>query len=255
MNSSHRTGRSGRWFFLPTPRPPLPVKLLSTLLSLSVPAASASVLLELDFSHLTPGSTISDGDRIEDVSGNGYHGFWGDAAGTYPLVATPTGTGLNTTATTRGHVFHRDGLTSIPESWDGPTTSVTPYFVLNGGTSYTFEAVVNWNGATSTTNGLMGQTGSPEFWIRESGGSLHYVFDDGTTVIALTDSTIDLSAAKADSQWHAITVVYDATAAEIRSYLDGTLLHTHSDANIGTLGSMTSGTGDFRTGTYNTSAA
>lgn len=214
---------------------------------------TASTLVEVDFSHLSHGAVIGDGDRIEDVSGNGHHGFWGDAAGTYPVVATASGVALDTTASTRGHIFLRDGLDAIPDSWDGPTTTVTPYFIIDGGTSYTFEAVVNWNGTSSSTNGLMGQTGSAECWIRENGGFLQYTFTDGTDGVSLFDTSIDLTAAKGDSAWHSIALVYDAGAGEIRSYLDGALLHTLSDSAIGTLGACTSGTADFRLGAYNTS--
>lgn len=219
--------------------------------SISLPIA-ASTLVEVDFSHLTPGSTIADGDRIQDVSGNGHHGFWGDASGSYSVVSTGSGSAIDTTSTSRGHVFLRDGLDPVPEAWDGPSPTTTPYFVLNGGSSYTFEAVVNWNGAASTTNGLMGQTGGAEFWMREQDGALHYTFDDGSSAISLFDGTIDISAAKGDAQWHVVAVVYDATAGEIRSYLDGALLHTNADPQVGLLGNLTSGTADFRLGAYNT---
>lgn len=247
------SGNGARIFISPPLNLMTFVRILQT--SLATSAVTAAPILEVDFSHLAAGTAISDGDRMEDVSGLGHHGFWGDASGSYPLVNTPTGTGLDTTLTSQGHLILRDGLTEIPDTWDGPTTSITPYFSLVGTSSYTFEAVINWNLATSSSNGLLGQTGGAEFWLRESGGDLHYVFDDDTDRLSVTDTSIDISAAKADGQWHAIAVVYDATAKEIRSYLDGTLIHTLSDPLIGSLGAMTSGTGDFRVGAYNTADA
>ena len=217
----------------------------------------AATILEVDFEHLAGfignPDGLDDADRIQDVSGNGYHGFWGGTTSNIPIVATPNGTGINTIGTGYGKMFLRDSLTSIPDAWDGPTTTITPYFSLDGTQSYTFEAVVNWNSSTQAVNGLMGQasTGS-QFWLRESGGFLHYAFGVETGTNAnLFSNTIDISAAKADGEWHGIAVVYDATAKQIRSYLDGTLLHTNTDADIGSLGTILNGTSDFFVGAYN----
>jgi hypothetical protein len=227
---------------------------LLALLALTI--SQASTVLDVTFSHLTVGGTIGDGDRIEDVSGNGYHGFWGDASGSYSVVATPNGVGIDTTTSARGHVFHRDGLTGIPSGWDGPTTTVSPYFTLDAGStgSFTFEAVVNWNNTTSTRNGLMGQTGAgSQAWLREDGGYIQYAFGVEAGANAnLFSNTIDISTAKSDEEWHGIAVVYDGPAGEIRTYLDGSLLHTNTDSDIGSLGTLLVGTTDFRTGAYNT---
>ncbi|MCU0795983.1 MAG: LamG domain-containing protein [Akkermansiaceae bacterium] len=218
-------------------------------------AIQAATILQVDFEHLAGfignPDGLDDGDRIQDTSGNGYHGFWGGTTSNIPIVATPNGTGINTIGTGYGKVFLRDGLTSIPDAWDGPTTTITPYFSFNGAQSYTFEAVVNWNGSTQAVNGLMGQITGNELWIRESGGFLHYAFVSGAANANLFSNTIDISAAKADGQWHGIAVVYDATAKQIRSYLDGVLLHTNSDADIGLLGPMVNGANDFFVGGYN----
>lgn len=226
-----------------------------------VPAMHAATLIDIDFDHLA-GSIgdpdgLDDGDRIQDTSGNGHHGFWGATNSNVPVVATPNGTGIDTTGTAVGKVFLRDGLTGIPDAWDGPTITITPYFTLDGTQSYTFEAVVNWNSTTQGVNGLMGQasTGS-QFWMRESGGYLHYAFGvEAGSNANLFANVINLSAAKADGQWHGIALVYDGPAGEIRAYLDGALLHTNTDADIGSLGTMLNGANDFFVGTYNATSA
>ncbi len=216
---------------------------------LEVPPRSG-IIADVNFSHFANGSTISDASRIRDYSGNNHHGFWGDAAGSYTITNTPNGgIGVDSTTTTRGYVFLRDNLSMNEDWWIGTTPS--PFFVLNGTNSYTFEAVVNWNHATSAVNGLMGQTGSSQVWIRENGGYLEYVFDDGPNRTQSTGS-IDISTAKADGQFHALAVVYDAANAEIRTYLDGIAINTNANALVGAMGNMTSGTADFRMGAYNT---
>ena len=228
-------------------------------LAASLASASADVILDIDFEHLSPlvgdPDGLDDGDRIQDLSGNGYHGFWGATGSNVPVVATTSGTAINTGGTAVGKVFLRDSLAGIPDAWDGPTTTVTPYFNFDGTQSYTFEAVVNWNSTAQAINGLMGQTSGNELWIRENGGFLQYAFVSGTANANLFSNTINISAAKADGQWHVISVVYDATAKEIRSYLDGTLIHTHTDADIGALGTMINGANDFFVGGYNATSS
>lgn len=221
-----------------------------------VPAARATTIVEVDFGSLSGlvggGDGLDDGDRIQDVSGSGYHGFWGATNSNVPVVNTPNGTGIDTSGDRLGKVFLRDGLTGIPDAWDGGTTTTTPYFTLTGTASYTFEAVVNWDGTTQAVNGLMGQTGTNQFWMRESGGYLHYAFgNEGGTNANLFSATIDVSAAKADGEWHGVALVYDGPSGEIRSYLDGELLHTNTDADIGFLADMLVGTSDFYMGAYN----
>ncbi|GAA5477912.1 hypothetical protein [Haloferula helveola] len=233
------------------------IKTLRHLLPITFVAgnAMATAIVDVDFAHLAPlvgdPDGLDDGDRIEEVSGNGYHGFWGATNSNVPVVTAGSGTGIDTSGDRVGKVFLRDGLGGIPEEWDGPTTSVSPYFSFDGTQSYTFEAVVNWNFTAQAVNGLMGQVGGNEIWIRESGGFLNYAFVSGGANANLFTSTIDISAAKADGEWHVVSVVYDATAGEIRSYLDGVLKHTNTDADIGTLGTMVSATGDFYLGAYN----
>ncbi len=93
----------------------------------------------------------------------------------------------------RGKVYLRDGLTSIPDAWDGPTTTTSPYFTIDGTQSCTFEAVVNWSETTQAINGLMGQIGGNELFIREKHGFLHYAFVSGAANANLFTNTIDIA--------------------------------------------------------------
>jgi hypothetical protein len=228
----------------------------SSLLAFSVigSLANAATVLQVDFSNLTQGVNVTDGNRIEDISGNGYHGFFGQAGtGGSAVVATATGTGIdNADGTGDGYIFVRDGLTGIPDAWDGPTTTVSPYFNLDGSAngSFTLEAVVNWNSTSSGVNGIMGQTGGDQIWVREQNGFLDYAIGESDAVARV--GAIDISAAKADSAYHSIAIVYDGAAGEVLTYLDGILLDTNGDADIGTLpATMLNNTGDFRLGGYN----
>ncbi len=222
------------------------------------PTAFAGIIVDVDFEFLQPrigdADGLDDGDRIQDVSGNGYHGLWSGGSNDVPIVATGSGTAIDNTLKA-GKILLRDGLTGIPDAWDGPTTTVSPYFTFDGSKSYTFEAVVNWNHTTSGLNGLMGQTTGNEMWLRESGGFIQYAFVSGVANANLFTNVIDVSTAKNDGQWHVISVVYDATAKQIRTYLDGTLKHTNTDADIGSLGTMVDGTKDFSLGGYNATAS
>ena len=239
----------------------LPVVLFS-LASMAV--GSASVVVDVDFEFLSDkigdADGFDDGDRVQDVSGNGYHGFWGQTGSNVPIVSTPGGTGIDNTSST-GKVFLRDGLTSIPGDWDGGTTTVSPYFTLDGGSSgsgsFTLEAVLNWNNTSSNRNGIMGQasTGN-QVWIRESGGYLQYAFgDEGVKDANLFSNTIDISDEKSDGLWHHIGVVYDGTVGEIRTYVDYQLVHTNTDSDIGDFGTLLNNTSDFYLGAYNTTTA
>jgi len=231
----------------------------NTLLALAatVATSTAATVLDIDYSNFTAGDTIADGGRIQDVSGNGYHGFWGDASGSYSIVNTFAGSvGIDTSTATRGHTFHRDGLTGIPDAWDGGTTSTSPYFTLDSAKSYTFESVVQFASTDANTagrDGLMGQTGGNEAWMRADNGSLQYAFVSGSSVTEF-GTTIDISSAY-DGNFHNITVILDRSLNEIRSYIDGTLINTDTNAGIATLGGMLNGTSDFRTSAYNTSDA
>lgn len=218
-------------------------------------ATVAGTVLEMDFEYLTAGDTIADGTRLQDISGNGYHGFWGHTAGDTTIVATTNGVGIdNTTPTNPGYIYVRDGLTGIPEEWDGPTTTVSPYFTLDGAGSWTMEAVVKWDTATVTVrNGIMGQTGGNQIWIREDSGNLHYAIGTSDAVNRF-DGTINVSAEKADGKFHSIALVYDGPAGEVRTYVDGVLKDTNTDVDIGTLPALLNGTSDFRLGDYNGSS-
>jgi hypothetical protein len=58
----------------------------------TVPSAPVDILLDIDFEHLSPliddPDGLDDGDRIQDLSGNGYHGFWGATGSNMPVIAT-----------------------------------------------------------------------------------------------------------------------------------------------------------------------
>jgi hypothetical protein len=219
------------------PRANFRLSILAYLPLACLPLCHAATILEVNFNTWVDSNSdgnLDDGDRIQDVSGNGYHGFWGNTNSNIPVISTSNGQGIDTSGTANGKVFLRDGLTGIPDAWDGPTTTVTPYFTFNGTQSYTFEAVVNWNNTSQAINGLMGQVTGNELWIREKDGFLHYAFVSGAANASLFTNTIDISAAKADGDWHGLAVVYDATVGNIR-----------------TLGTMVNGTADFFVGAYN----
>lgn len=224
---------------------------------LGLSGANAGVLVDVDFEWLSSGDTISDGSRIQDVSGNGYHGFWGDASGNYDIVDTFSGgIGVDTaTSAERGHVFLRDGLGGIPEAWDGGTTTRTPYFTLEATKNYTFESIVKFastDAENAGRDGLMGQIGGNEFWIRADDGYIDYAAVSGSANAGnMGLDNIDIRSAY-DGEFHNIAVVLDRSNGEIRSYLDGSLLHTNTDDDIDTMGEMLSGTEDFRLGAYNT---
>lgn len=235
---------------------------LTVLASLSALAGGA-VVVDVDFEYLSAKigdpDGIDDGDKVQDVSGNGYHGFWGQTGSNVPIIATPGGTGINNTTST-GKVFLRDGLTGIPNDWDGGTTTVAPYFTLDGGTggsgSFTLEAVLNWNSTSSNRNGIMGQTAGNQVWVRESGGYLQYAFgQEGVKDANLFSNTIDITTEKADGLWHHVGIVYDGTVGEIRTYIDYQLAHTNTDSDIGDLGTLLNGSNDFFLGAYNTTTA
>lgn len=228
---------------------------LTALVMSAVCISQAGIVLDYDFEYLTAGDTISDGTRLQDVSGNGYHGFWGHTAGDTSIVATPNGTGIdNTTGSNPGYIYVRDGMTGVPEAWDGGTTTQSPYFTLNSTNSFTFEAVLKWDTASVTTrNGIMGQTGGNQIWMREDSGNLHYAIGASDAVNRF-GSEIDISAEKADGEFHGLALVYDGAAGEVRTYVDGVLKDTNTDADIGTLGILLNGTSDFRLGDYNGSS-
>lgn len=237
---------------------PLIPLLFPALFAVATGSVAADTILDIDFEFLQPKiddpDGLDDADRIQDVSGNGYHGFWGGGSNNVPIVSTETGTAIDNTLKA-GKVILRDSLSDIPDGWDGGTPSRTPYFTFDGTLSYTFEALVNWNNTTSAVNGLMGQTTGNELWIREKDGYLNYAFVSGAANANLFSNTISIGTAKADAQWHAVAVVYDGPAKEIRSYLDGTLLHTNTDPDIGSLGTMVNGANDFSVGAYNGTAS
>ncbi len=241
----------------PTPNPnrmkTKPSATAAILAGLALPAAHAAVILEVNFNHLPPGN-VTDGALIQDVSGNGYHGFWGGGV-TRPAIEANGGIAIDNSAG-GGKVFLRPNRPGIPEEWDGPGTTITPYFTLAGDQSHTFEAILNWNETDTIRNGIMGQTGGSQFWWREHDGFLHYAIgaESGTNA-NLFSNMIDISAAKTDSQWHHLALVYDITVGEIRTYVDYTLVHTNNDPDIGSIPTMLNGTSDFFLGGYNTTSS
>src|SRR5262249_26487815 len=120
----------------------------------------AGTALDVDFSNLSPhigaATGLQEGERVQDKSGNNYHGFF--TGGPVPVIATPLGTGINTSQVP-GHIGRRDGLGVDEPGWTPPFTGTTPApsFTLQADKSYTFEAVVNWQGKLDSHNGLMGQ--------------------------------------------------------------------------------------------------
>jgi len=146
-------------------------------------------------------------------------------------------------------------LTGIPESWDGGTTTTSPYFTLEATKNYTFEALVQFGSTTPASagrDGIMGTIGGTEFWMRADNGSLQYIFDDGPNYRFGEEGTnIDISSAY-DGEFHNIAIVFDRTGGEVRSYLDGSLIHTKTDSAVSNIGEILDGTVDFRLGAYNT---
>jgi hypothetical protein len=236
----------------------------------SVLAASGGVaqaapggVLDVDFEVYEPGSVFNDGSRIQDVSGNRYHGFWGGGAaanGTPIQLAFPNSTTVVNNEDNQGFIILRDDLpdggTGSPNPWWGEGNTPTPYFTLDAGTSYTFEAVLNWNGDDQAIDGIMGQTGGTEWWIRENNGFLEYVFDDGPNR-HLSTGTIDIGSQINNSDWHhlAITLARDSvdpTQVTLTSYLNYTeIFQEQVPVPLGAIGD---GTADIRLGAYNTSA-
>ena len=224
--------------------------------------ATIGGVLEVDFESLTVGSTISDATRIQDVSGNRYHGFWGGGSGANntPVEAVYfEGPVYVNNEENTGYVILRDGLadSSTPNDWWGTEATPSPYFTLGAETSYTFEAVLNWNGDDQAIDGIMGQTGTTEWWIREQNGYLEYVFDDGPNRVQNT-GTIVLGEAINDVDWHHIGITFarnasDPTQVSITSYLDYQPIYTEAVAV--SMGEIGDGTADIRLGSYNTSSS
>lgn len=232
--------------------------ILVVIAGLGAQRAQSEVIVDVDFEFLTTSDTIGDGTRIQDVSGNGYHGFWGGTSSTFNIVETPGGVGVDTSDKADGYVILRDGLTGIPESWDGGTTTTSPYFTLEATKNYTFEAVVklaSTTPASSGIDGIMGNAtnvvgGDTQFWMRMRNGDLEYDFRNATYNSSEFSGNIDLSAAY-DGEFHNIAIVFDRSGGQVRSYLDGSLIHTKADANISSMGAILEGTRDFRLGAYN----
>ncbi len=228
-----------------------------------VSTAQADTILFVDFSRYTENGssttvqttagTINDAGRVADLSGNNYSGFWGGGGGANntPVVEANGGLAVDNSSSA-GFVILRPNL-SMPSGF-APSPTPSPFFSLNADESYTFEAVLNWNDTGSGINGIMGMTGTPEVWIRENAGNLEYRFKSSSSDF-LETGDIDISGAKSSGDWHHLAVVYDATAQEIRSYLDYSLIDTFADGAIGTAGTFYTGTGDFRLGAYNTSSS
>ncbi|QDU90487.1 hypothetical protein Pla175_38920 [Pirellulimonas nuda] len=225
-------------------------------------AAHAAVggVVDMDFQWLTPGSTISDGTRMQDLSGNRYHGFWSAAASdnTPVELAFPGSHTVLNNEVTAGYVILRDDLadTDPANPWWGVGNTPTPYFTLDADKSYTFEAVLNWNGNNQATDGIMGQTGGSEWWIRENNGFVEYVFDDGPNRNQNT-GTIDISSLVDNSDWHHLGITFardpvTPTQVTVTTYLDYNQVAQEVLANG--LGAVGDPAADIRLGAYNTSA-
>lgn len=238
------------------------VVLLAFLPQLSFAAVGG--VLDVDFEYLTPGTPINDQARIQDLSGNRYHGVWsgGAAANNTPVLrAFPGSSVVVDNENNQGYVVLQDDLADggpgSPNPWWGMGNTPTPYFTLGASTSYTFEAVLNWNGDDRANDGIMGQTGTTEWWIRENNGFLEYVFDDGPNRLQNT-GTINIGSLIDNDDWHhlGITFARDAgtpTSVVITSFIDYQQVFQETVAVP--LGAIGSGTADIRLGAYNTTAA
>ncbi len=219
----------------------------------------AEVVLDVTFGHLgyDADGLTSDGQLCVDSSGNSYHGFLGGGSGA-AVVPGATGSKAIDTSDNNVYVILRDDRTYTSHGEldiADPITTPTPYFTLEADKSYTFEAILKWDPAsTNGVHGIMGQTGGNEFWFRENGGALQWAMvSDGFNANNF-GTNVDISALEADGQWHHIALVLDRTAAEIRVYADYELIYTHT-AGVASLGAMLNGEGDFRLGAYNTSSS
>ncbi|QDU56032.1 LamG-like jellyroll fold domain-containing protein [Aeoliella mucimassa] len=231
------------------------------------PSANAAIggVLDVDFEYLTPDTTIGDGSRIQDLSGNRYHGFWGggasDANNTPIELAYAGSTTVINNEDANGFVILRDGLgdggSEAPNAWFGEEATPSPYFTLGANTSYTFEAVLNWNGDDRGRDGIMGQTGGAEWWIREDSGNIEYVFDDGPNR-HINTGTIYVGDLIDNAEWHHLGITYeratsDPTQVTVTTYLDYT--EVYQEVLSAGLGEVGDGTADVRLGAYNTSSS
>ncbi|MBN1853137.1 MAG: hypothetical protein JW829_10455 [Pirellulales bacterium] len=227
------------------------------------PTASATIggVLDMDFEFLTAGSTLNDASLIIENSGNNYYGFWGGGSGANgtPVFQTFGHTTAINNEDTTGYIILRDdrtytghGISGVPD----PFTTPTPYFSLEPSTSYTFEAVLNWNGDNQARDGIMGQTGSDEWWIRENNGFLEYVFDDGPNR-HISTGIIDISGLVNNSDWHHLGITFardsgNPTQVTITSYFDYQQIHQElASVPLEDVGVATE---DIRLGGYNTTA-
>ena len=220
----------------------------------------AEIVLDVSFDHLVwdNDGLTSDGQLALDTSGNHYHGFLGGGSGGI-IITGPTGTSALDTTENDVYIILRDdrtytnhGEASIPD----PFTTPTPYFALEAGTSYTLEAILNWQGNTGpdTNHGIMGQTGAIEWWVRENKGKLEYVFDDGPNRVT-SYGTIDISNQITNNDWHHLAIVLDRGANTIRTYFDYALVDTNTDATIASLETVGDPAADIRLGGYNTTSS
>lgn len=243
---------------------------LLTCVTFSPQQSSAGTILEVDFEHLVSGSTIGNATRIQDSSGNRFHGFWGggDAANNTP-VQKAYGKVVVNNEDNQGYVILRpnlaDGGPGAPNSWwgEGNTSSQVPYFDIEANKSYTFEAVLNWNGNTQANDGIMGllaQTGDSEWWIRENNGNLEYVWDDGPNRHVNT-GTININSLIDNSNWHHVGITFARDALDpgnvvVTSYIDYQQVHQESlPSGFGAITYQGNAAGDIRFGAYNDSAA
>ncbi len=231
-----------------------PRLLFSALFILGAGLLPAGTLLDVDFSTFsprigTPGG-IAEGERVQDKSGNNYHGFF--TGGPAPVIATPLGAGIDTSQTP-GHIVLRDGLAVDEAGWTPPFTGSTPApsFTLRADKSYTFEAVVNWQGKLDAHNGLMGQLQSEtqeytDWYISENEGLLTAYFSDNH---GHADQVLqDISALIGNDAWHHLAVVLDRESDEIRVYFDYKLIASRSNEWIASLQDIGDGAADIYLG-------
>jgi hypothetical protein len=229
----------------------------------AAPTANAGIggVIDFNFQWLEPGTVLNDGMRMQDFSGNRYHGVWGAgaAANNTPIVAAYEGaTRVIDGENTPGYIILRGGLEQgpTPLDWWGTGPTPTPYFSLEPTKSYTFEAVLNWNGNTQANDGIMGQTGQDEWWIRENNGFLEYAFDDGPNR-AVNTGTININSLIDNDSWHHVGITFardavDPTQVTVTSYID--YQQVFQETLAAPLGDVGDPTADLRLGAYNTNA-
>ncbi|MFC4993403.1 LamG-like jellyroll fold domain-containing protein [Rubritalea tangerina] len=223
---------------------------------LAAASLHASPILDITFSSPTTPEQTHSFTPIWDASPNHYHGHWLCHNSLPPhFVATPSGLGINTQHN-RGKIVLNPKQPHTPSAWKKQATQQpsTP-LTLDGTSSFTLEAVINWNNTTSSNNGIMGQIMSPQYpseiFLRESNGFLHYVLKSPQASVSVFHDIIDISHAKNDGHFHSIALALDSNTHQIHCYLDGKLIHTNTHPNISKLTKLHAKERPFFLGAYN----